>query len=345
MSEEHPYRATIPAVADGLSRPLWSVIIPTYNSARYLRESLASVLAQDLGPDIMQIEVVDDHSTQDDPAAVVEELGRGRVGFYRQRENVGQVRNYETCLKRSRGKLIHMLQDDDYVRDGFYRKMQRAFDDNPNIGMAFCRNIYMDPEGHWLKISDLERRESGILVDWLQRIASGQRIGNPAVVVRREVYEKLGGFDRRLAGGEDWEMWVRIAAHYPVWFEVEPLTAYRVKRPGSVTEGSVRTGKVVRAMYRATKVIESYLPEHLPRKTVKEVSKQARSLYMRWAIISILQTLEAGDPIGTFTYMWLAIKCSYSGDYGLAFPVTFKFIRSKVKIRLQDGSGNSEPGN
>jgi glycosyltransferase involved in cell wall biosynthesis len=84
-------------------------MIPPYNSARYLRESLASVLDQDLGLDVMQIEVVDDHSTQDDPAVIVEELGRGRVGFYRQRENVGQVRNYETCLNRSRGKLIHML--------------------------------------------------------------------------------------------------------------------------------------------------------------------------------------------------------------------------------------------
>ena len=332
MGEQHPYRATIPAVSDESSRPLWSVMIPTYNSGRYLRESLASVLAQDLGPDAMQIEVVDDHSTQDDPAAVVEELGGGRVGFYRQRENVGQVRNYETCLKRSRGKLVHMLQDDDYVRDGFYRKMQRAFEDNPEIGMAFCRNIYMDPEGHWLTLGALERRESGILADWLERIASGQRVGNPAVVVRREVYEKLGGFDRRLGGGEDWEMWVRIAAHYPVWFEVEPLTAYRVRRPGSVTQSSVRTGKVVRAMCRATEVIESYLPEHLPKNTVKNVSKQARSLYLRWAIRGALRMLESRDPRAAFTYMWLAIKCSYSAAYGLAFPVTFNLIRSKIRL-------------
>ncbi|HZG65515.1 MAG TPA: glycosyltransferase, partial [Herpetosiphonaceae bacterium] len=75
----HPFRASITPVRDGAPRPLWSVMIPTYNCARYLRGTLESVLAQDPGPDHMQIEVVDDGS-QDDPAAVVAEVGRGRVG-------------------------------------------------------------------------------------------------------------------------------------------------------------------------------------------------------------------------------------------------------------------------
>ena len=119
----HPFRAAIPPVAPGTPRPLWSVMIPTYNCAAYLRETLASVLAQDPGPDVMQIEVVDDHSTKDDPEAVVAEVGHGRVTFYRQPQNVGHTENFATCLQRSRGRLIHLLHGDDGVRDGFYRKM------------------------------------------------------------------------------------------------------------------------------------------------------------------------------------------------------------------------------
>ncbi|HZY25562.1 MAG TPA: glycosyltransferase, partial [Bacteroidales bacterium] len=76
-------------------------MIPTYNCAHYLRETIASVLAQDPGPEIMQIEVVDDHSTRDDPEVVVKELAGDRVGFYRQSQNVGYIKNFETCLQRS----------------------------------------------------------------------------------------------------------------------------------------------------------------------------------------------------------------------------------------------------
>ena len=73
-------------LADAKDRPLWSVMIPTYNCAGYLRETLACVLAQDPGPDQMQIEVVDDCST-DDPQAIVDELAPDRVSFHRQPEN------------------------------------------------------------------------------------------------------------------------------------------------------------------------------------------------------------------------------------------------------------------
>ena len=95
-------------------------MIPTYNCARYLGATLRSVLTQDPGPEAMHIEVVDDHSTADDPEDVVARLGRGRVAFHRQPENVGVVGNLNTCLQRSRGELVHVLHGDDRVLDGFY---------------------------------------------------------------------------------------------------------------------------------------------------------------------------------------------------------------------------------
>ncbi len=101
-------------------------MIPTYNCARYLEAALRSVLAQDPGPEAMQIEVVDDHSTADDPEEMVARLGGGRVAFHRQPENVGVVGNLNTCLQRSRGELVHLLHGDDFVLDGFYRRSTSA---------------------------------------------------------------------------------------------------------------------------------------------------------------------------------------------------------------------------
>ena len=54
---------SIAPVPEGVHRPKWSVMIPTFNCANYLRQTLESVLAQDPGPEQMQIEVVDDCST------------------------------------------------------------------------------------------------------------------------------------------------------------------------------------------------------------------------------------------------------------------------------------------
>ena len=328
MSEQHPYRATIAPVPEGTPRPLWSVMIPTYNCAEYLRQTLASVLAQDPGPEVMQIEVVDDHSMGDDPAAVVEELGRGRVGFYRQPENVGHIKNFETCLERSRGKLIHLLHGDNYVLDGFYRKMQRVFDQHPEIGAAFCRYIYMDEDSHWQNITVLEQPESGVLSNWLERIATLQHIENhietPSIVVRREVYERLGGFDRRLfCWGEDWEMWVRIAAHYPTGYEVEPLALYR-DRSESLTKRSVRTGQNIRDVRKATEIIQPYLPETMKSK----LSNKARELWAFWALHFAHQLLAKRDIAAAMNQIREALKCSYS----------FRVIRQVVHLILWAGS-------
>ncbi|KAB2832306.1 MAG: glycosyltransferase, partial [Candidatus Brocadia sp.] len=254
-------RANIPEIMDENPRPLWSVMIPTYNCAQYLRETLKRVLTQAYGPESMQIEVIDDHST-DDPASVVAELGDGRVRFYQQPKNVGHIDNFTTCLRRSRGKLIHLLHGDDYVLSGFYEKMTKAFLQSLDIGAAFCRHIFMDNHGHWQNISQLEQRESGILKNWLEKLASEQRIMTPSIVVRREVYETLGGFDRRLICSEDWEMWVRIAAHYPVWYEVEPLAVYRMHLDSN-TGRHIRTGEDMRYTREAINMFTAYLPDEI----------------------------------------------------------------------------------
>jgi GT2 family glycosyltransferase len=281
--------------------PLWSVMIPTYNCAAYLRETLASVLAQDPGPEIMQIEVVDDASTRDDPEAVVQELGRGRVGFFRQPENVGHVSNFNTCLERSHGRLIHLLHGDDRVREGFYARMAEPFLGHPEIGAAFCRQIIVDGRGNWLAISPLEQPESGVLPDWLETLAVGQRLQTPAMVVRREVYEELGGFDRRFSYyGEDWEMWVRIAARYPVWYEPEPLAFYRIHGE-SLSGLSQRTGDNGHDLRLAIEINRRHLGSHLPPEKADDLTRQALESFALACLRRARRILASEDGGGVRT--------------------------------------------
>jgi len=280
-SEENEtvYRARVLPVPDVTTRPLWSVMIPTYNCAKYLRETLASVLAQDPGSEHMQIEVVDDCSTKDDPEAVVREMGMGRVVFHRQQANVGHTRNFETCLRYSRGYLIHLLHGDDAVRPGFYAKIGAILADHPEIGAAFSRNMFIDEYGNWIGVSPLELPRSGVIEDLVERLVVRQRIYTPAIVVRRDVYETLGAFDRRLSWTEDWEMWARIASRYPVWYEAEPLALYRV-HPNSNTGRYSLTGENWEDTGRAFSILKNYVPNGAG----GALTRQGRNFYARIAL-------------------------------------------------------------
>ncbi|MBD1907413.1 glycosyltransferase [Funiculus sociatus GB2-A5] len=329
MNEHNLYRSNISPIPEGLPQPLWSVMIPTYNCAEYLRETLGSVLAQDLGPDLMQIEVVDDCSTKDDPKAVVEELGKGRVSFYRHPQNVGYIQNFNTCLQRSQGQLIHLLHGDDCVRDGFYRKLQQAFDEQPEIGAAFCRIIKMDEHGHWKMIYPLEQPDSGIYVDGLHHIVSRHPIETPSIVVRRAVYEHLDGFDKRFTCcAEDWEMWVRIAAHYPVWYEVEPLAIYR-SHSASLTGRFIRTGHNIRDTYMAREIIKSYLPE-----TAMNALSRSKELWGLWGLHCARKLLARQQWTGAIIQIREVLR-SYC-----SFKIVISIIRLAVELGQQWIKGN-----
>lgn len=318
-------RVSVPPIAEDIPRPLWSVMIPTYNCANYLRQTLASVLAQDPGPEVMQIQVVDDCSTEDDPEKVVTELGRGRVGFYRQRNNVGHTRNFDTCLLQSRGHLVHLLHGDDMVRDGFYQTMAQRFQAHPEIGAAFCRQIIMNEDGRQIHVSSPIEPESGVLQNWLERIALGQRLQTPAMVVRRQVYEKVGGFDCRIRYyGEDWEMWVRIAATSPVWYENEPLAAYRV-HTASLSGRAQRTGENIQDLRRAIEINRVYLPQA----DADRISKQALEASALGALRRSRRMIEAEEMQAPLAQMREALICSHSTQVVLRTLSAFLFWLSR----------------
>jgi glycosyltransferase involved in cell wall biosynthesis len=307
MSQSQTFRSVIPTIPDGTHRPFWSVMIPTYHCAHFLRQTLESVLAQDPGLHEMQIEVVDDGSTLDDPETVVREIGRGRVTFFRQSRNVGHTKNFETCLRRARGKVVHLLHGDDYVREGFYKKLQAAFEIEPRIGAAFCRQIFMDDKGNWIDYSPLEQATSGVLSNGLEHLATEQRIMTPSIVVRRDVYERLGGFDSRLICSEDWEMWVRIASQYPIWYETEPLAAYRM-HSASNTGRHIRNADDARYNQMAIEIFSAYLPSEM----VNRVSRKARETYALSALDTAYSMFLKRDGSATFAQIHAALSLSRS---------------------------------
>jgi glycosyltransferase involved in cell wall biosynthesis len=317
----------------GLPAPFWSVMIPTYNPrADYLEETLRSVLAQDPGQQQMQIEVVDDCSPGVDVASLVKRIAGERVSFSRTPENLGLAGGWNTCIERSRGQWVHMLHHDDMVLDGFYAALSKGAASDERVGAAFCRHAFCDEDGHWLHLSELHRKQSGVLDDFLERLGIAQLIQTPSIAVKRAIYEELGGFRSDLCYTLDWEMWLRIAARFTFWFEPEILACYRVHQT-SATSSLVREAADVRDIRRMLEITMSYQKPH----QVAKISRQARVGYAGFAVNNARRMLVLGYARSARKQLVEALRLSKSARVWRQV-VSFLFLWVRVAgARLERG--------
>ncbi|MGB3510823.1 MAG: glycosyltransferase, partial [Microcoleaceae cyanobacterium] len=285
------------------------VMIPTYNPTSTLEQTLNSVLEQAPNQNEMQIEVIDDYSTQVNVEEVVKKIGQGRISYYRQPQNLGLVDNWNDCIKRASGHWVHILHQDDLVLPGFYENLRRELEENSTIGAAFCRHYYIDENNNKKMLSPLEKENLGIISDWLEKIAVMQRIQCASIVVKRSVYEKLGGFFPEANSAADWEMWKRIAAYYPVSYEPQTLACYRLH---STSESSrlIKFGGNIADTRKSIEISESYLP---PEKA-KKLSTLAREHYAISATQIARQMLSFGKVEVAMAQIKEALKCSQSSQ-------------------------------
>lgn len=306
-------------------------MIPAYNAERYLPDALRSVLAQDPGPDVMQIEVVDDGSDVD-PRPLVRALCGDRVVVHRHDANRGHVATFNTCVERAHGAFVHLLHADDQVRDGFYERLGSALDADARIGAAFCRYVAIDDDGLWTNVSPIEQRHAGVIEDWLGRIAAGQRLQPPCIVVRRSVYETLGGFDTRIRSyGEDWEMWTRIAAAFPVWHEPEPLALYRISTR-SLTSSALHSGDNVRQLLQVIEINRGRLPVD----RAEALTLAARRSTAEAAVRRAARLATAGDPAGALAQLKWALRADRSSrTVAAALVGALRAMRGYLRSRAE----------
>ena len=197
------------------------------------------------------------------------------------------------------------------VRPGFYAALQRGFDEVPGIGAAFCRSMYAEADGSELDMTPQEAGTAGVLPDALALLATEQRIMTPSIAVRREVYEALGGFDRRLACAEDWEMWVRIAAGFPIWYDPSPLAVYRMHR-ASNTGRHLASAADAAYNRKAIDIFGAYLPAD----RAADITRRARRTYAWSALRTAEQLFRAGEH-GGFAQIREALRLDPSAGVAL----------------------------
>jgi len=303
----HRFPAILPVADDPGERPFWSVVIPVYNRTDYLLECLVSVLAQWTGEAQMEILVIDNASTS--PLfELVNSIGGGVVHYYRHPHNVGVVRNHNAGIALSRGQWIHILHDDDYILPGFYSRLQENLAGcADSIGAAFTGYQNINEKGEVIFHQQIYGDKQGIAENWLQLIGVANPLNAPAVVIRREAYERMGVYHPELIYTCDWELYKRIAAVYDWWYEPEILACYR-KHSNNITSELLLSGKQITSIRRAIEISESYLPSDL----CAEITGKSRSYYFNYCLTHLAIPLKAGNLTGALYALQESLKIDSS---------------------------------
>ncbi|WP_448269292.1 glycosyltransferase [Nostoc sp. DSM 114159] len=301
----------IPPVTDpDKPRPFWTVVIPVYNRTDYLLECLASVLVQWPGAEQMEILVMDNASTT--PLFdLVNSIGGGVIRYYRNQENIGGARNYNTGIALSRGQWVHVLHDDDCVLPGFYERLQQSLATCPDtVGVGCTGFEYMNEKGATINTGEVVSvygEHRGIMTNWLSQIGVCGLVTIPAIVIRRTAYEQLGGHYPNLTEISDWEIFKRYAANYDWWYEPGILARYR-EHTQKLTSANWLSGKMPKAIRHAIEISDTYFPIEQRAK----ITAQARSQNFNYCLTRAAIPLQVGNIAGALSILQESLKIDRS---------------------------------
>jgi len=222
-------RYSVTASASTAGRPLVSVIIPTYNYARFLPEAIESVLAQDY-PNL-EILLSDDNSADDSAAVLARYAARdARIRVHVHPRNLGMVAHWNWCLQQVRGEYVKFLFGDDrLVSPHAISRLADLLEACPDATLACSSRLLFDErsrvEGLGNDLHTAGRHFGRETI--LQCLARNHNlIGEPsAVLFRREAAQR--GFLPELRQLVDLEMWFHLLMSGNLVYTPEPLCAFR----------------------------------------------------------------------------------------------------------------------
>jgi glycosyltransferase involved in cell wall biosynthesis len=203
--------------APGARDPLVSVIVPCYNGAAFLEETLRSALAQSYAK--VEVVVVDDGSTDNSP----EIAQRFPVRYIRQ-PNRGLCEARNAGIRESKGDYLVFLDADDRLKPRAIEAGLRALVQRPDCAMTIGDHMFITAGGGYLANSTKEcpahsHFEALLKSNFIEMIAS--------VLFRRSVFDEVGGFDATLRVAEDYELYLRIARALPICSHAAIVAEYR----------------------------------------------------------------------------------------------------------------------
>lgn len=211
--------------------PRWTIAIPTFNGAQFIADAVRSVHAQTDGD--FELVVCDDGSNDDTLAIVQRTCGdRARIVVNTTSQPLGLAGNWNRCVAEASGDWVTILHQDDLLEPEFLARHRAIASLHRDIGLILGPVKMIDLAGQPIDSGDADFTWPDRFVVWppqaLSRVlATGNPIRCPGVSFRRDMHERVGGFDPRWRYVLDWHFWHRAGQASSVAFVETPMARQR----------------------------------------------------------------------------------------------------------------------
>jgi glycosyltransferase involved in cell wall biosynthesis len=211
--------------------PKITVAIPTYNNSLFLRDSIESVLSQNI--DDLELIILDNFSSDETLNIVFSYCHDRRVRYVRNTRNIGGPYNWRNAYRISVGHYIAVLSGDDFYMPDHLSRMIESLDNNIEASLAYCPCIWIDKLNKPIALMNHPGHFDTSYVGGRDEVSDlliyDSYITPSAAVIRRLVLDQIGEIDLELKGAHDYDLWIRIAEKNSNFiFHKSPTTCYRI---------------------------------------------------------------------------------------------------------------------
>ncbi len=236
-----------------------SVIIPVYNSEKFIKETIESVLNQTYKD--FEIIIIDDGSS-DNSLKCVESFMKGTDIKVMKQNNSGPSSARNLGIKSALGKYRAFLDSDDIMMPDRLELQVRALEEDRNIGLVYTDLMTFNESG--IVYNSKKRYITPHSGSVLNRLLVENFITTSTVMVRKECLDNVGYFDEKLKHSEDYKMWLKIAMKYKIGYVDLPLVKYRYH------ENSLSSNKIT-ITASSYKVVEEFWKENIEYKGINKI--------------------------------------------------------------------------
>jgi glycosyltransferase involved in cell wall biosynthesis len=299
--------------------PKVSVIIPNYNHAPYLRQRIKSVLDQTFQD--FDLTYLDDASNDDSNAVFAEFETQSRIkAIYNERNSGSPFKQWNKGIRATEGEYVWIAESDDVADPNFLATLVPLLDQNPNVGLAYCQSCQIDSNNvvikqtmtHLVEDLSLDRWNHDFVANGINEIQKYLIFKNTipnasAVLIRRAVYELIGGAEESLLLGGDWLTWFKILLKSDIAFSTRVLNSFRIHRSSVRSKSNLGKTQIDEYLF-IRQVIESSI--QIPAETLAIINE---------------------DLVGRLIDNWIHSTLSGENSFNLKVHAEFyKMISEKV---------------